>query len=143
MITPLKKSLFAVTTALVLGGSISSAYAVDHVPSQKISQNDKTGYDWTLVQEIDGISISFSTVTIDQERFLAVKFENTNAETADFIWSMTKNNESIVITEDEMIESIVRLSASESEIVDGSYLIELSDADQFSDFTVSIKSTNH
>ncbi|MFK7784355.1 MAG: hypothetical protein AB8B56_04515 [Crocinitomicaceae bacterium] len=137
----MKKSLFAVTTALVLGSSIQLAHGADNIASQNTSQTDKTGYDWTTIQEIHGVSISYSAVIIGKERFLAVKFENTNSEGIDFIWSMTKNDASIVITEDEMIQSIVRLDASQSAIVDGSYLIALSEGDQFSDFTVSIQPT--
>ena len=143
MIIPMKKSLFAVTTVLVLGSTIPSAYAADNVPSQNISQTDKTEYDWTVMQEIDGISISYSTVAIGQERFLAVKFDNTKSEAIDFIWSMTKNDASIRITADEMIESRIQLTSYASEIVDGTYLIELTNEDQFSDFIISIQPTKH
>ena len=72
-----------------------------------------------------------------------MKFENTNTEAVDFIWSMTKNNASILITADEMIESRVQLNSSASEIVDGTYLIAMTDEDQFADFTISIQPTKH
>lgn len=141
--TPIKKSLFALSAAVVLGSSIQSVYAADVVPSQTITQNDENGNDWTLVQQVNGINISYSTVVLDQERFLSVKFENTNTEAVDFIWSMTKNNASILITADEMIESRVQLNSSASEIVDGTYLIAMTDEDQFADFTISIQPTKH
>jgi hypothetical protein len=141
MITPVKKSLFVVTTAIVMGSAVQSAYAAEHFPPQNITQQDKIGYDWTLIQQIDGISISLSIVDLGDERFLSVKFENTNSEASDFIWSMTKNNSAVVITEDEMMESIVRLESAQSAIVDGTYLIELSEGDQLSDFVVSIQPT--
>ncbi|MDG1333593.1 MAG: hypothetical protein P8P74_14750 [Crocinitomicaceae bacterium] len=143
MISPIKNSLFAVSTALVMGSSIHSSYAAELEPSQTITQEDQIGKDWTFVQLIDGISISYSTIAVGQERFLSVKFENTNSEATDFVWSMTKNNASIRITADEMIESRVQLTSFASEIVDGTYLIELNDEDQFSDFIVSIKATKH
>ena len=141
--TPIKNSLFAISTAIVLGGTIQSAYAVDESPSQKTTQNDQIGKDWTLVQQVDGISIYYSLETIGQERFLSVKFENTNSESADFIWSMTKNNQMLRITADEMGEDRVQLDSRATEVVDGSYLIELSNDDQLSDFIVSIKPTKH
>jgi hypothetical protein len=143
MVTPIKKPLLALTTAIVMGSAIQSAYAVDTCPPQEITQNDQIGKDWTFVQQVNGISISYSMIVVDQERFLSVKFENTNSEAIDFVWSMTKNNASIRITADEMIESRVQLNSFASEIVDGTYLIELTDEDQFSDFIVSIQPTKH
>lgn len=143
MITPTKKSLFALSFALVMGSATQSAYAIETVPSQNTTQNDQIGKDWTFVQQVNGISVSYSMEVIGQERFLSVKFENTNSEAIDFIWSMTKNNASIQITADEMIESKVQLNSFASEIVDGTYLIELTSEDQFSDFIVSIQPTKH
>lgn len=143
MITPIKKSLFALSIAVVMGSTISSAYAADSGPSQHISQNDQIGKDWTFVKQVNGISISYAIEFLGDERFLSVKFENTNSEAVDFIWSMTKNNASIRITADEMIESRIQLTSSASEIVDGTYLIELTDEDQFSDFIISIQPTKH
>lgn len=143
MIIPTKNSLFALSAALVMGSTIQSVYAADQGPSQTITLEDQISQDWTFVQQIDGISISFSTIIVDEVRFLSVKFENTSSENADFIWSMTKNNEMLRITEDEMAEARVELHSMKSEIYDGSYLIELTDDDQFSDFIVSIKPTKH
>ena len=137
----IKNSLIATTTAIVIGSGVQSAYATEPIPSQKISQHDKIDFDWSLVQEINGISISFSVMDLGDERFLSVKFENTNTKAVDFIWSLTKNNSAVVITADEMIESIVRLEPYQSEIVEGTYLIELSEGDQLSDFVVSIQPT--
>lgn len=143
MITPIKNSLFALCTALVMGSTIQSVYAADQAPTQTIAFDDEIGENWTFVQQIDGISVSFTTISVDQEQFLAVKFENTTSEAVDFIWSMTRNNEMLRITEDEMAEARVQIPSSESEIYDGSYLIELTDEDQLSDFVISIKSTKH
>lgn len=141
MITPIKNSLFVL--AIVMGSSVQSAYAVDNVPSQNTTQEDQIGKEWTFIQQVNGISISYSMEFIGQERFLSVQFVNTNSEAIDFIWSMTKNNASIQITADEMIESRVQLNSFASEMVDGTYLIELNDEDQFSDFVVSIQPTKH
>lgn len=126
-----------------MGSFVQSAYAVDNVPSQNTTQEDQIGKEWTFIQQVNGISISYSMEFIGQERFLSVQFVNTNSEAIDFIWSMTKNNASIQITADEMIESRVQLNSFASEMVDGTYLIELNDEDQFSDFVVSIQPTKH
>lgn len=143
MIIPIKKSLFVLSTAIVMGSTIQSACATEHVPSQTITQDNLFVSAWEFIQEIDGVSVFYRTVTVAEEQFLSVKFENTNSETVDFIWSMTKNNATIRITADEMIESRVQLDSSTYKVYDGGYLIELTDEDQFSDFVVSIKPTKH
>ena len=143
MMTPNKKPLLALCAAIVMGSTIPSAFAADNGPSQQISQNDQIGKDWMIMQQVNGITVSYSVEVLGQERFLSVKFENTNVEAVDFIWSMTKNNTSIQITADEMIESRIQLTSSASEIIDGTYLIELTDGDQLSDFIVSIQPTKH
>lgn len=143
MMIPIKNSLFVLSTAIVMGISVQSAYAADSSPSQETTQKDQIGKEWTFVQEVNGITVSYSIEILGQERFLSVKFVNTNSEAIDFIWSMTKNNASIQITADEMIESRVQLNSFDSEIVDGTYLIELTGEDQLSDFIVSIQPTKH
>lgn len=139
----MKKSLFAVSAAVFIGCSMNLASAgTQQHPIQTI-QNELAQNDWAVVQEINGIQVSLSIVSVDQERFLSIQFLNTNAESTDFIWSMTKNNTPVIITADEMIESRIQLEANASETVDGTYLIYLNDTDQISDFTISIKPTKH
>lgn len=136
-------SLRAISAALVIGCSVNSVSAADIGHPQELIQNDQIGQDWTFIQQISGIAVSYSVVVLNDERFLSIQFENTNPEAIDFIWSMTKNNASIRITEDEMIESRIQLTSYTSEVVDGTYLIEMTSEDQFSDFIVSIKPTKH
>lgn len=136
-------SLRAISAALVIGCSVNSVSATDIERPQELIQVDQIGQDWTFIEQINGIAVSYSMIVLNDERFLSVQFENTNPETVDFIWSMTKNNASIRITGDEMIESRIQLTSYTSEIVDGTYLIEMTNEDQFSDFIVSIKPTKH
>lgn len=141
--TPNMNSLRAISAALVIGCSVNSVSATDIERPQELIQVDQIGQDWTFIEQINGIAVSYSMIVLNDERFLSVQFENTNPETVDFIWSMTKNNASIRITGDEMIESRIQLTSYTSEIVDGTYLIEMTNEDQFSDFIVSIKPTKH
>lgn len=136
-------SLRAISAALVIGCSINSVYATDIELPKELIQHDQVGYDWTFIQHVNGIAISYSMIELNDERFLSIQFENTNQNDVDFIWSMTKNNSQIRITADEMIESRVQLTSNTSEIVDGIYLIEMTSDDQFSDFVVSIQPTKH
>ncbi len=139
----MKKSLFVVSAAIFIGCSTSLAHTSVNEQPVRIIQNEQPQNDWTVVQEINGVEVSMSIVSVEQERFLSVQFLNTNAESTDFIWSLTKNSNAVIITADEMIESRIQLEANASQTVDGTYLIYLNDADQISDFAVSIKPTKH
>lgn len=140
---PNMNSLRAISAALVIGCSVNSVYASDIELPQESIQTDQIGHDWTFIQQVNGVAISYSMTELNGVRFLSVQFENTNAESVDFIWSMTKNNSPIRITADEMTEARAQLTSRTSEIIDGTYLIEMAGEDRFSDFVVSIQPTKH
>ncbi len=139
----MKRSLFALSAAMLVGCTLNFAHASAVAHPNHLIQNDEPKNAWILVQEVNGVQVSFSIVSVDQERFLSVQFVNTNAESTDFIWSMTKNTTPVIITTDEMIESRIQLAANATETVDGTYLIYLDDADQLSDFVISIQPSKH
>lgn len=139
----MKKSLFALSAAMLMGCTLNFAHASAVAHPNHLIQNDEPQNTWTLVQESYGVQVSFSIVSVEQERFLSVQFVNTNAESTDFIWSMTKNTTPVIITADEMIESRIQLAANATETVDGTYLVYLDDADQLSDFVISIQPSKH
>lgn len=95
--------------------------------------------EWTEISQISGITISYSLVRVEDERFLSIQFENTNNQDVDFIWTLLNQNSAVTITTDGMIESIVQLASNETKIVNGTYLIEMKSDEDFSDFVVLIK----
>lgn len=134
-------SLRALFAVLVIGCSMNSVYATEIELPKELIQKDQIGEDWTYIQTTNGIAVSYSVVVIEDERFLSIQFENTNAEAVDFIWSLLHHNSAVTITIDGMIESIVQLKSNDTETVNGTYLIEMKSDDELSDFVVLIKPT--
>jgi len=143
MIIPKLNTLLILPAALVLGLSCQSALAANHELSTVIIPKDKIDPDWTFIQSEHGISVSYSINTIGEEQFLTIQFENTSNNAIDFVWSMTKNNELVQITADEMSESRIQLAPNHTEIHDGTYLISINGSDEFSDFRITIQPTKH
>lgn len=135
------KWLGAISAAFLIGSSGNSVYANETEIPQEIIQTQAISNDWTFIQQVNGIAVYYSIIQLGDERFLSIQFENTSAHAVDFIWSMTKHNSPIAVTIDEMLESRVQLTPYASEIIEGTSLIEITDADQFTDFIVSILPT--
>jgi hypothetical protein len=143
MIIPKLNTLLLLPAAFVLALSSHSASAANHELSTVIIPKDKIGTDWTFIQAEYGVSISYSKITVGDEQFLSIQFANTTNVAIDFVWSMTKNNEPVVITADEMSEAKIQLAPNHSEILDGTYLISMNSSDEFSDFRITLQPTKH
>jgi len=124
---------------LVMGCSTMAATASIGNQTNTTTQDDVPGQKWTLVQEINGVQVSLSIATIDNERFLSIQFENTTSQTVDLICSVSKDDAAIQITPDEMTEARIQLNPNANQVIDGTYMIYLSEEDQISDFTISLK----
>ena len=137
-------SLRAAFVALVMGCSVNSVSAAEVVHPQTLNflLKDQIGQNWTFIENINGINVSYSVIELDDKRFLSIQFENSNTQALDFIWSMTKNDSPVMITSDEMNEARIHLDAHASEQFDGSYIIELGADDAFSAYATSITIIN-
>lgn len=133
-----------VLTAITLLSMNFSMLAANASNSEKINTSiveDIPTEKWTLVKETNGVQASLSITNIKGERFLSVKLENTTSENFNLIFSLIKNNETVIITHDEMIEAHIQLGAEATHILDGTYLIYLDEEDQISDFNITINPT--
>ncbi len=118
-------------------GSIKSQ-ANEPILTDQISPCDVVG-NWNLISQKEGISIYYSTISCNNESFLAIKFENTTDASANLVWSLTHNSESVQITEDEMREARMQIPANTAHIFKGTYMIEVEDENDLSNFQVSIQ----
>lgn len=133
-----------VLTAITLLSMNFSMLAANASNSEKINTSiveDIPTEKWTLVKETNGVQASLSITNIKGERFLSVKLENTTSEDFNLIFSLIKNNETVIITHDEMVEAHIQLGAEATHILDGTYLIYLDEEDQISDFNITINPT--
>jgi hypothetical protein len=133
-----------VLTAITLLSMNFSMYAANASNSEKINTSiveDVPTEKWTLVKETNGVQASLSITNIKGERFLSVKLENTTSENLNLILSLIKNNETVIITHDEMTEAYIQIGAEATHVLDGAFLIYLSDEDQISDFNITINAT--
>lgn len=133
-----------VLTAITLLSMNFSMLAANASNSEKINTSiveDIPTEKWTLVKETNGVQASLSITNIKGERFLSVKLENTTSENFNLIFSLIKNNETVIITHDEMIEAHIQLGPEATHILDGTYLIYLDEEDQISDFNITINPT--
>jgi hypothetical protein len=133
-----------VLTTITLLSMNFSMLAANASNSEKINMSiveDIPTEKWTLVKETNGVQASLSITNIKGERFLSVKLENTTSENFNLILSLIKNNETVIITHDEMIEAHIQLGAEATHILDGTYLIYLAKEDQISDFNITINPT--
>jgi hypothetical protein len=127
--------------AIIIVGSVSSnasASTLDSSPhATELNGNDK----WTFAKNENGINIFFSEFKSGDESFLKIKFENTTSERINFIWSLSKNSEAVVITMDEMIETKANLDPRETEIYGTYSFILINNEESFEDFVVNINLT--
>jgi hypothetical protein len=128
-------------TLLVMSCSLNSAHASNSGKHHASVLKDVPAQKWTLVQEAHGIQASLSITDIKGERFLSIQLENTTSEDLKLIVSLAKNNETVIITQDEMSEAYIQLNAESTHILDGTYLIYLSEEDQISDFNITMNPT--
>ncbi|PHR35641.1 MAG: hypothetical protein COA38_01960 [Fluviicola sp.] len=129
---------------IVLITSLTSwqAKANESTPIDKISPCETVG-EWTKMSQENDISISYSTITCNGETFLAIQFENTSETAQNFIWSIAQNGERLRITEDEMQEAILQIDSNGSSIYKGTYLISINDERDYSNFKVSIQTSQN
>ncbi|XOV66654.1 MAG: hypothetical protein ACFHU9_13595 [Fluviicola sp.] len=128
-------------TLLVVSCSVDSAHASNGEKFNAPVMKDVPAQKWTFINETHGIRASLSIADIKGERFLSIQLENTTSEDLKLILSLTKNNETVIITQDEMSEAYIQLNAESTHILDGTYLIYLSEEDQISDFNITINPT--
>ncbi|MCR9172454.1 MAG: hypothetical protein NXI10_08190 [bacterium] len=137
----LTNRLSALAIALLLGCFINNALASEQDDINPTIEKETSKQEWTLVKEANETKVWLSISTIDNERFLSIKIENTTAENRNFLCSLNKNNESVIITIDEMREAYLELDPHSTHVIDGTYLIYIAEGDQIEDFTVTLNPT--
>jgi hypothetical protein len=123
---------------LLMNFTAMQSKAMEIFPIDETSPCETVG-EWKLMSQEDGISISCSTITCDEETYLAIKFENSNPSDVRLIWSLTDDSQNVIITEDEMQEELLQLASNEIHIFKGNYLVKANDQTDFSNFKISIK----
>lgn len=135
------KTIRFMLTAFLLGISAMPASAQKPESAVLFSIPPSTSEGWQHTQTIHGISISYSKIELNGKLFLTIRFENMTQNQLSFVWSLKRNQEQVVITNDEMTEARMSLAAAESMTFDGSYLIQLHPFDDPSSYTVNIQTT--
>lgn len=137
------KWALAIVLSLSIGNvAISAPWSTDTFYDQPLL-GDQPETQWTLVQEVDGLLFYLSVVEKNQERFFSIRVENSNNESSDFIWHLTRHNQPVVITADEMAQMRTHLDAHASQTIDGTDLIYLGETDQISDFEFHVQLVKH
>ena len=126
----MNKKCVLLAMAILLGGYMNPSNAFSNSPNQSTIV---ALAEWEKVKTENGIDIYVSTVEVDGESYLKVKFENATAEAINFSWTLTKNDETLV---DNMVQKIAVGNAIE--IFDVTMLFKAKN-NELNDFTITTK----
>ena len=93
----------------------------------------------TLIHTSNGINVYGSIVTKNNSSYIELSFENTTPQKIEFIWSILKNDELIMITEDEMGEVVSSLNPNSTFKASNNIFIPIFENESLKDFSVQIK----
>jgi len=130
----LNYKLKLIVVAVVLGIGHANASQTNK-QTTTITQNSDN---WVMVQNEKGINVYFSKYKLDETSYLKIKFENTANQSIDFVWSLNKNSEPIVISVDEMHEMKTQLETGNSKFYGIELLYPINNEESLSDFSVII-----
>lgn len=87
-------------------------------------------FEWTKVQNNEGIVVSFANHEMDGKNYLRIRFENTTNEFAQIAWVLKKNNQVLINeTSNEILDN-------GSTMYDETKLIPINEGESFENFSI-------
>lgn len=93
----------------------------------------------TQMYSSNGINVNGKLVRENNATYLELIFENNSLERVEFIWSVLKNGERLVLTEDDMTEVSTSLNPTNTIDVGDTVIIPVAEGESTEDFSVQIK----
>ena len=124
-----KNTIKLLVVIVVMTSSYQKAVAGHPTPPGTISSIENPDNNWVMVQNENGITISFLKFIKNDKTYLKIKFENTNSESMTFDWSLNKG--SLLIFDNPTATELISAGNQSNEVA-----INVEDA--MSDFSVII-----